>query len=181
MRLASRTPTVTADPVTLTALADHLRVEEAEAASAMAYVAAAAMELEHYAALALLAQTIVAEASAEEAATLSLPLPIGPLLSAPTVELINADGSTTEIATATTTAGLHPVVTLADDPGGPVRVTYSAGYGEDAAAIPADLAHAILDHALRLYDRRGDVDRFAGLAPSAARICARYRRVGIGA
>ena len=180
MRIISRTPIATIDPVTTSALADHLRIEAAETTSAMAYVAAAALELERYTDLALLSQTIVAEADATEAASLSLILPIGPLLDTPTVVAINADGSTTTITTAITSIGQHPVVTLSDDPGLPVRVTYAAGYGPDEDDIPRDLSLAILDQTLRLYDKRGDMDESPRLAPSAARICARYRRVRMG-
>lgn len=181
MRLISRTPISTAPHVSDEAVADYLRLEAAEVPSASACVFASAVELERYAAIALLSQTIVAEASEAEAASLILSLPIGPLLATPTVELINADGSTTEITTSTTSVGQHPETTLAEDPGGRVRVTYTAGYGTVADDIPRDLHLAILDQALRLYDRRGDEDMTAMMAPAAARICARYRRVRMGA
>jgi uncharacterized phiE125 gp8 family phage protein len=177
MRLVSRTPLVTADPVNPADLADHLRLEAAEAASAMRYAAVAAQELERYADIALLRQTIVVEYDTTETATRVLPLPIAPYddTTPPTAVLVNADQTTTEFTNFA--VSVSPAIVLADDPGLPVRVTYRAGYGDDATTLPADLTHAILDHALRLYDRRGDIDTTPGLAPSMARIAARYRRV----
>ena len=58
-------------------------------------------------------------------------------------------------------------------------VTYEAGFGDEAAAVPADLAHAILDQAAALYDNRaGLAERNAqALSPHTARIAARYRGV----
>ncbi|REF69645.1 head-tail connector protein [Paracoccus versutus] len=63
-------------------------------------------------------------------------------------------------------------------PTGSLDVAYTAGYGDDPAPVPADLRLAVLDHALRLYERRGDETATpAGLSAAAARIVGRYRRV----
>lgn len=182
MRLIERAPIATADPVDAADLADHLRVESAEAASAMRYVKAAADEIEQHAALALLAQEIVALSDTWPGPVLSLP--IGPVDAdeVPTVEQIELDGSATAITTGWTLQhGRHPTITFTTEPVGPIRVTYTAGFGADDTALPRDLSLAILDQAIRLYDRRGDMDTSPGLAPSTARICARYRRVRMGA
>lgn len=176
MRIISRTPTASPDPVSVDNLADHLRIEATEAASAMRLAKVAADELERYAAVALFSQTIVAEATATEAAGLVLPLPITPLASITSVQ----DADATALAY-TETGGQFPAIVLEADPGSVVRVTYAAGHGTSTADLPHDLTHALLDHALRLFDRRGDVDTMAGLAPSTARIAARYRRVSVGA
>ena len=181
MLLISRTPTATADPVDVTAFKDHLRLEAVEAAAALAYAEAAAREIEDYSSLALLTQEIVAVSDPWPGCTLSLP--VAPATdTAPTVELIEADGTFTEVAEGWTfTPGRYPAITFETTPGGRLRLTYQAGFGADADALPRDLHHAILDQALRLYDRRGDVDAPATLAPSAARIAARYRRVTVAA
>lgn len=179
MRLLSRTPIATADPVSTEDLADHLRIETVEAQDAMRYAAAAAREIEDHARLALLTQTIVAEADAAQVLT----LPIGPVQEDETitVELVNPDGTLETISGWGLVAGWQTAVVLDETPERRVRVTYRAGYGSDPADIPADLRHAILDQALRLFDVRGDRDAPATLAPSAARISARYRRVSLGA
>lgn len=172
MRILSRTLTATDDPVTTAALADHLRIETAEATAAMRYARTAAREIEAYADLALQAQTIEVEFDATEAGALLLSLPIGPVDSITSVE--GADG---EALAHTVSGGHRPTITLDSDPGSTVTVTYEAGF----ATIPDDLVHAVLDHALRLFDLRGDVDESPRLAPSAARIAARYRRVRLSA
>jgi uncharacterized phiE125 gp8 family phage protein len=182
MKLISRTPIATADPVNVTDLADHLRIEAGEAASALRFARAAADEIERHAAVALLDQEIVALSTIWPGSVLSLP--IGPVSAdtVPTVEQVELDGSATPITTGWTLQhGRYPTVTFATEPVGPIRVTYTAGYGGDVTALPRDLALAILDQAIRLYDRRGDMDDNPRLAPSTARICARYRRVALGA
>lgn len=182
MQLIERTPIATADPVSVTDLEDHLRVELTEAVNAMRFARAAADEIEQHAALALLAQEIVALSATWPGSVLSLP--IGPVGEdeVPTVEQIELDGSATAITEGWTLQhGRHPTITFITEPVGPIRVTYQAGFGDTDADLPRDLAVAILDQALRLYDRRGDMDNSPNLAPSAARICARYRRVRMAA
>lgn len=182
MKLIERNPIATGDPVDVTDLADHLRVESVEAISAMRYARAAADEVEQYTSLALLGQEIVALSEPYPGTVLHLP--IGPVDAGtiPTVESVAEDGSTTSITTGWILQhGRHPTITFTDPPDDPVRITYEAGFGGDDTAIPRDLHLAILDQALRLYDKRGDMDDNPRLAPSAARICARYRRVSMGA
>ena len=183
MRIISRTQTASPDPVTVDDLADHLRIEATEAASAMRLAKVAAAEIERYAAVALFTQTIVVEFTAEEAATGRLPLPVQPFdaASAPTLATFNPDRTSQSFTDFALAAGHAVDVLLLTAPGLPVQVTYQAGYGSTAGDLPSDLTHALLDHALRLYDRRGDIDTMAGLAPSTARIAARYRRVSMGA
>ncbi|MET4102387.1 putative phiE125 gp8 family phage protein [Roseovarius sp. MBR-78] len=182
MKLIERNHIATGSPVDALDLADHLRVELAEASNAMRYASAAADEIEQHAALALLAQEIVALSTSWPGAVLSLP--IGPVDAGevPTVEQIELDGSATAITTGWTLQhGRFPTITFETEPVGPIRVTYTAGYGADETALPRDLSLAILDQAIRLYDKRGDMDNSPGLAPSTARICARYRRVRMAA
>ncbi|MBC7131713.1 MAG: hypothetical protein H5U16_01230 [Roseovarius sp.] len=180
LQLIERNPTATNDPVNVPDLADHLRVELAEAMSAMRYARAAADEIEHHTALALLTQEIVATGSAIGTVA---SLPIGPVQAGAlvTVERIEEDGSTTPIASGWHLIhGRYPSLRFDVAPEAELRVTYTAGYGTDYEALPRDLSLAILDQAIRLYDRRGDMDDNPRLAPSTARICARYRRVAIG-
>lgn len=156
-------------------LADYLRVTATEAASAMRYAHVAGQELERYAAVALLSQTIVAETL--ETGSTVLSLPIRPIQAGETitVELAAEDGSTTTTADWHLRDGQHPVIHLDKAPDQPVRVTYVAGYGSTTADIPSDLQHATLDQALGLYDLRGDTEAPATGAPALARIAGGWR------
>jgi uncharacterized phiE125 gp8 family phage protein len=174
MKLLSRTPTTMAAPVDATDMADHLRITSTEAASAMRFADVAGQELEQYIPIALLDQEIDAQGQPDARGVAFLP--IGPAPSqTPTVETL--DGTALPHLF---TPGRNPLVTLDAPHEGEIRVTYQAGYGPDTTDIPADLQHATLDQALRLYDMRGDTDAPATPAPAFARIAARYRRVGIG-
>lgn len=63
-------------------------------------------------------------------------------------------------------------------PAGAFDLVYNAGFGETPALVPADLRLAVLDHALRLYERRGDETTTPlSLSPVAERIVGRHRRV----
>ena len=181
LRLVTRNPIATADPVTVAEVARHLRLETVEAMDAMGYVATAALEVEDAARLALLTTEVVARGEPAQVLT----LPIGPVLEeadVQTVELINPDGSTVvQTSGWGLLAGQRAAIAFDETPDRPVRVIYRAGYGDTEADVPADLRHAVLDQALRLYDLRGDVDAPAPLCPAAARICARYSRVSLGA
>ena len=182
MRVIDRTRIATGDPVILDELQGHLRIEAGEIPGAMAYASAAGDEVARFADLALLTETIVAET--DDTPPAILPLPIGPAQAdaTVTVESVAEDGSTTTISTGWhLRPGRHPELRFAETPEAQIRVTYQAGYGIDAQAVPRDLRFAVMDQALRLFDRRGDMDDNPRLAPSTARICARYRRVSVGA
>ena len=74
---------------------------------------------------------------------------------------------------------MHPVLHLPDYMRGKVVVTYEAGFGDDHHAIPADLQLAVADQAMRTYDLCGQRTQHKASSIAAARIAARYRRVGI--
>lgn len=142
----------------------------------------AAAEVEHYCDMALITQTITATTGAWPGQSISLP--VGPLAAEPnvTVAQIELDGTTTDISSGWwVEGGRYPRLHFIDtEPAGPLRITYAAGYGDTAASIPTDLAHAIMDHTVRLYEMRGDTEAGKpGLSPAAARIAARYRRVAL--
>ena len=138
---------------------------------------AAAAELEHYAQLALLTQTI----------RVTLPcwprscwfnLPISPLID-PLSVAITADG--VAYLPFGIVQGLRPAVHLTEDrPAGLIVVTYRAGFGGSASDVPTDLRLAILDQAAAFYDLRGAGDgKTNGMSPHMARVAARYRRVAL--
>ena len=158
-----------ADAFDLTALKLHARVDHDDDDDALELMGRTAVnEVEAYAEIALLTQTIelIAEADGEP-----IPLPVGPL--APDA-VVTVNGDPIEDAVS---AGRYPVLTLPDTISGLVVVTYQAGYGDAVGDVPADLQYAVLDHASRLYDLRGASDGKQGLSLAAARICARHRRI----
>lgn len=182
MKLIDRTRLVTGDPVILDELQEHLRIEAAEIPGAMAYASAASDEVARHTSLALLSETITAETTTSTPGTI-LHLPIGPVQAdaTVTVESVAEDGTTTTITTGWhLRPGRHAELRFTTAPATQIRVIYQAGYGTDAQAVPRDLRFAVMDQALRLFDRRGDMDDNPRLAPSTARICARYRRVTMG-
>lgn len=168
-------------PISLSALADFIRVA-VDDPDLIGIAETAAREVEAYADLAMTDQTIVA--TTDHWPGMIIDLPVGPVTdtTSATVDLIELDGSTTPITTGWwIEGGRYPRLHFTEtEPGGRIRVTYSAGFGADALAVPADLAHAVMDHASKLYDMRGSCHHRhdgAGLSPHAARIVARYRRV----
>jgi uncharacterized phiE125 gp8 family phage protein len=170
-------------PISITALADFIRVA-IDDRDLWGVARTACDEVEAYCDLALTEQTI--EATTDDWPGSVITLPVGPLADDPhaTVELLELDGTTTEITTGFWfEAGRYPRLHFTEgQPGGRIRVTYNAGFGPDDGSVPAALQHACMDHAGRLYDMRGCVDERrngAGLSPHAARIVARYRRVSL--
>lgn len=131
----------------------------------------AAMEVEAYCEISLTTQTITAWTQAEGGTVISLP--VGPL---------NLAGSVTVNGspfTGTIEGGRYPRLTLPDDTSGAIEISYQAGYGDTPNDIPADLQLAVMDQAGRMYDLRGAGEGAQGLSLSAARICARYRKVAV--
>lgn len=176
MRVLSRTPLATGQPSGLTVL-DHLRLTFDDLDEANRMITAARLEIEQYAGIAFFHTTVVALSQPEPG--IELRLPVGPLAADPSVMAyaVAEDGIETEITPANIIPGAHPEIILASAPAWRVRVTYRAGFGSTPEDVPDDLWHAVMDQALRLYDRRGDMDDKPGLVPSAARISARYTRV----
>ncbi|MES2665415.1 MAG: hypothetical protein V4712_04895 [Pseudomonadota bacterium] len=177
----TRTQTLTALPVTLTSAKDYARVTSGfEDAAFDALIRSTALEVEQYTDLALLTQTITAITDADPGCVIALP--VGPVAdgAAVTVHTIGDDGTATLVPSGYwLEVGRYACLRFTTAPTGPLRITYPAGYGADATALPADLSHAICDHVVRLYGQRGDDDVKQGLSAATARICARYRRVAV--
>lgn len=169
----------TALPISTATLLNHLRIGTELTQEALPMVHAAAMEIEAYCDIALLTQTIVAEAGKMEAACGLLGLPVGPVSEGAiqSIEIISDDIVFPYGGEYTLTHGRYPTLRLSKPWPAHVRVTYTAGYGVNDTTIPADLSLAIADQAAQLFDRRGADDGKQGLSLAAARICARYRKV----
>lgn len=177
MLTIERTPTTTGATVEAAYLNEHMRLDDDLSDGVALYVDAASAEVEAYCALALLDQTITITTDNWPAQHLSLP--IGPVASGATVtvDLLELDGTTTTVTDGYwLEGGRYPVLHFTSTPGGRLRITYTAGYGDTSTAIPADLRMAICDLASRLYDYRAS-EKAATMPAATARICARYRRL----
>ncbi|MCA3488133.1 MAG: hypothetical protein IOD05_07930 [Rhodobacter sp.] len=166
------------DPFDIASLEDFARLTPDMVPEAARLADAAARDLENYASVALLNQSIRVRLD-EWPGTEWLALPVAPYVSgaplAVTVAGLNVTGFTV-------VDGLRPALRLADLPvEGEIVITYQAGFGAALAAVPPDLRHAILDQAAVGFDLRGQSDpKFGtGLSPHMARVAARYRRVAI--
>lgn len=165
------------DPFDITAVMLHCRIDDdvSGLSEATQQARAAALELEAYAALALLDQTIRVTLDFWPRKE-TLALPIAPLLDVLSVTVL-ADGEPFEAFSVT--AGQRPAIRLTGPrPCGVVVIEYEAGFGLLAADIPADLSLAIMEQAAAFYDDRGAGNGKTNcMSPHTARIAARYRRV----
>jgi uncharacterized phiE125 gp8 family phage protein len=159
----------------------HARLDESMLPELLIYLDAAAREIEDYTGIALLAQTITV--TTDEWPGQIIDLPVGPVASGAvaTVATIEADGTTTPVTTGFwLEGGRYPRLHWpATEPAARLRITYIAGFGATHSALPADLAHAVQDQAVHLFNTSGSEAGKSGLGLAAARIAARYRRVSL--
>jgi uncharacterized phiE125 gp8 family phage protein len=174
-----RTPINGNLPVTLAEAKALSRVTHtAEDALITDMIRTAAADVEAMTGLALLSTTITH--TTVDKPGLIINLPVGPVLAGAvaTVLEVAQDGSTAAASGFWLEAGRYPRLHFTSTPAGPLRITYTAGYGADENSVPRDLAGAICEQAARLYDQRGGVtDKGPALSAHAARVIARYRRV----
>lgn len=177
--IIQRTPISTVQPFDLAEVLLHCRANDdpyfVQEVERMALAAAA--ELEVYAQIALLTQTVTV--TLENGPSRSwFELPVAPL-NDPLSVVVTADGIAFE--SFAVVAGSRPAVRFTDGrPCGLVVITYEAGFGETAADIPPDLRNAICDQASAYFDMRGAGDgKSNGMSPHMARVAARYRRVSL--
>jgi uncharacterized phiE125 gp8 family phage protein len=175
--IIQRTPVSSATPFNLPDVVDHVRVDDPNAAELNRLSHAAAREFEDYAQIALLDQTVSVTIDDPIRSAL-LALPIDPLVDPLSVE-ITVDGVAFDAFAVN--AGLRPAIRFTEDkPCGFVVITYLAGFGATAAAIPDEVKHAVADQALAYFDERGVGDgKSNGMSPHIARMAARYRRVAL--
>ena len=182
--LTSRMPVANDAPFRLSDVKAHLRVvhsEEDAAIAAMAWTAAA--EIEHFAQIALIDQMIRVTIFDPSPTASMISLPIGPAR-ADTVATVLVDGL--PFTDFELVPGHRPFLHLKagffDRDPIPARMSieYIAGFGGTAAAIPFDLAQAIVDQAAVHFDNRAPNDaRALTTSPHMQRIGARYRGVKI--
>lgn len=175
--LVHRVQTGSAEPFVLDEVKFHVRVpDDAEDAAITRIAWAAAHEIEQFAQIALLTQTIRVTIF-NPAQEYGLSLPIGPVADddLPTVTI---DG---EAFTAFDFVGgnrpyIRWLASYCDLTASRVIIEYQAGFGSAASDIPEDLAQALMDQAALHYDGRSPMDaKSLTTSPHMARIGARYR------
>ncbi|MFW2543849.1 head-tail connector protein [Primorskyibacter sp. 2E107] len=169
-------------PFNIEDLKDHLRLLGEDDFDGEVFKAgkAAAEEIEHFAQVALLTQTIKVTIF-NAPCDLGLSLPIGPV-SDSDMPVVTIDGAA--FTAFDFVGGVRPYIrwqadyfSLARET---VTIVYQAGFGADAGAVPPDLAQALMDQAALLFDGRSPMDAKAlTTSPHMARIGARYRGVQV--
>lgn len=181
--IVHRIPTTNLNPFLLQDVRQYLRVTDSgEDAAILQMARAAAEELEHFAQIALLTQTIrVTIFDPGCLSTSYLSLPVGPVQEG-SVATITIDGAPfTDFDLCT---GNRPSIRFGrsfwDMLVTRLVIEYEAGFGASASAIPFDLAQAIKDQAALVYDGRSPIEKDARTSsPQLARAGARYRGVAI--
>lgn len=179
--LVHRTAGSSAHPFILDELKAHIRVNDTVDDAAIINMGhTAAAEIEQFAQIALLNQTIrvtIFDPSRDS----GLLLPIGPATSAHT-PTVTIDG---EAFTAFAFVGgnrpyLRWLFSYHDLSPSRITIEYQAGFGAAASDIPHDLTQALMDQAALHYDGRSPMDaRSLTTSPHMARVGARYRGVRV--
>ena len=168
-------------PFVLNDLRSHIRVSDEfddVAITNMGYTAAA--ELEQFAQIALLTQTIRVTIF-NPAQEYGLSLPIGPVAEEglPTVT-IDSEGFTAFEFVGGNRPYIRWLSSFYDLTPSRIIIEYQAGFGASASDIPPDLVQALMDQAALLYDSRSPMDaKSLTVSPHMARVGARYRGVQI--
>jgi uncharacterized phiE125 gp8 family phage protein len=178
--LVNRAPDGSALPVPSSATLDHIRAPMEDLSAVETIIRTAAAEIEHFAQIALLTQTVGVTIFAPSPCD-GLHLPVGPVLDGDT-PTVTIDG--TAFTGFDFVAGLRPYLRWHDDFHSltPKRIdlTYQAGFGDDETDVPPDLAQALMDQAALHYDGRSPMDaKSLTASPHMARIAARYRGVQV--
>ena len=174
-------------PVSLAAARDHLRVvHDDDDPQISALIAAAGREFEDAAEIALIDQTIRVILQGWPGGE-RLVLPVGFVRGDPSHVQVTADGEPIDAHLIT---GRRPVLVLGETAPHKARVVveYVAGFGDEPAAIPPDLQHALKDQVLAHFDFSGASPHdgkmhaargTAGQSYAFQRALARYRGVAI--
>jgi uncharacterized phiE125 gp8 family phage protein len=179
--LVKRTPISTALPFVLDDLKAYSRVDFSHEDSVLTQMGmAAAAEVEQFAQVALLAQTIRV-VMLDLVFGSGIALPIGPLIEGSSAS-VAIDGESLEGFEII--GGIRPYLVWPGIVRGQaidrVQIEYQAGFGSAEEAIPDDLRQAILDHVALVYSTRAP-EEAKTLARSShlARVGARYRGVSV--
>ena len=179
--LVNRTALQSALPVLVSDVKKYLRVDHHEENELIAQIiGTATQELEQFAQVALLRQTVSVTYLSPSPDPI-LRLPLGPNFGdqPPSVELDGAAFTGFDFI-----GGLRPYIrwhaAYHDLAPSMLQIEYEAGFGASKADIPNDLAQALMDQAALHYDGRSPMDtRSLTTSPHLARIGARYRGVSL--
>lgn len=114
----------------------------------------------------------------------SLSIALGPVQSVDQITVLTDAGVVdVDLATVHVDADQSPalVAFLGDRPvaksvPGSVKVTFTAGYGDDPASVPADLRHAALWLVANWFENRGDDASKSVIPTTVDRVLSKYRR-----
>lgn len=169
-------------PFLLDALRLYLRVDHDDDLTLIEGIGiTSASEIEHFAQIALLTQTIRVTVFDPATGDCGLRLPIGPAADdagvsvtvdgQPFMDFEFAGGNRPYIRWLASWHSLQP---------SRVTIEYEAGFAAEPAGIPVDLAQAIMDQAALHYDGRAPMAAGTmSTSPHMARIAARYRGVSL--
>lgn len=169
-------------PFLLAALKSYLRMDSADDDLTIANIGyAAAQEIEKFAQIALLTQTVRVTIFGPIAQDYGINLPFGPVIDgAPVIVTIDGVAFTGFEVSGGQRPHLRWLASYHDLQPDRINIEYQAGFGEDHTSIPKDLSQAILDQAALLYDHRSPVDsKSLTTSPHMTRIGARYRGVSL--
>lgn len=179
--LVHRDPTATTGPVTTSDLKAYLRVTHSDEDAAISNMGAAAgREIEQFAQIALLTQTIRVTIF-DPRREYSLNLPIGPVIEGDT-PTVTIDGE--PFTDFDFVSGNRPYIRwlapFYDLMPSRMMIEYQAGFGASSEAVPPDIAQAIMDQTAMYYDGSSPMDaKSLTTSPHMARIGARYRGVQV--
>lgn len=177
--LVHRIPAGSEAPFFLDDLKIHMRVDgDYENAAIITMGETAAAEIEQFAQIALLTQTIRVTIFGS-APSSGLSLPIGPTAEDATVT-VTIDGEA--FMGFELVGGNRPYIRwlapFHELTPSRINIEYPADFGATASSIPPDLAQALMDQATLHYDGRSPMDaRSLTTSPHMARVGARYRGV----
>jgi uncharacterized phiE125 gp8 family phage protein len=179
--LVQRIPTNANSPFNLNDLREYARITDTDEDFTLERMGrAAAAEVEHFAQVALLSQTIrVTILDLVHGAVLALP--IGPV-SDDAAATVTIDGQA--FTGFDFVPGGRPYLiwpaSLCGTASTRVVIEYPAGFGDDPRAVPDDLAQAVLDQVALIFDERGTREaKILARSSHLARVGARYRGVSV--
>lgn len=184
----------TAMPLSVLEARQHCRASEDDDVVLAIYLAAATQAVQDETGRSLITETW--RYSLDEFPRGGIILPVAPLLAVTSVDIWDSNGVDTPVASTVyqVTAPAGPTaqparVSLAPDQdwpdlqsdrAGAVRITFTAGYGADGAAVPAPLRAAVLLITGSMYENReADVVKALSDNPTVARLLSPYRLVWI--
>lgn len=160
------------EPVTLAEVKSYLRLNDADAQDALItdLIITARLIAEEHTDKSLITQSW--RISYDDAAPAVVPLPHGPVQAITHVKSIDKAGNETTIDAASYHINSAEHLCFDRAPSAhQIRITYTAGFGDNAEDVPADLRQGMLLHIAHLYEHRDSLT-----PPIAAQLSYAYHR-----